>query len=128
MSYNPLSELNRQRLDVLDVLRRDVDVWLSTPSAIKRTQTLLAKRAGISNQMLSDVLAGNRGLSADTYDKLVAALKFSGATITHYSTMGRVGDGDTPLDVEDARERLTNLQAEKRQTEFENRQNRTNLI
>ena len=101
MSYNPLSELSRQRLDVLDVLRRDVEVWLSAPSAIKRTQKLLAQRAGISNQMLSDVLAGSRGLKADTYDRVVAALKSSGATITHYSTMGRVIDGDLQLSPEE---------------------------
>ena len=101
MSYNPLSELNRQRLDVLDVLRRDVEVWLSAPSAIKRTQSLLAQRAGISNQMLSDVLAGSRGLKADTYDRLIVALKSSGATITNYSTMGRVFDGDLQLSPEE---------------------------
>jgi hypothetical protein len=57
MAYNPLTQinnqLNHQKSDVLESLRGEIDLWLSKPN---HSQKLLATRAGMSPQMLNDII------------------------------------------------------------------------
>src|ERR1700730_16719075 len=113
--YNPLLKLTQdfeaQQNDLLVALRQEIESWLSKPN---RTQQLLASRAGISYQMLNDVIKCRRGCSPDTFESIVKALKNSnpsGVRFTKIQTLGRPLKGDLNLDVDDARAAHTkNLQ------------------
>ena len=76
--YNPLTELNNQKTDVLESLRAETDLWLTKPT---HTQVLLAKRAGMPPQMLNDIIQHRRGCSPETFEKIVKAIRSSGARI-----------------------------------------------
>jgi len=88
--YNPLLNLDRDynkgKRDVLAGLRSEIELWLTKPN---HTQDVLAKRSGISPQMLCDVLANRRGCSPDTYEKIVTALRANGNRITGLQENGR---------------------------------------
>lgn len=88
--YNPLLNLNREydesKRDVLAGLRSEIQFWLTKPN---HSQDILAKRSGISPQMLCDVLANRRGCSPETYGKIVTALRCNGARFENVQVYGQ---------------------------------------
>jgi hypothetical protein len=87
MFNNPLIQLNQERHDVLEGLRQQIDVWLT--SHPNRSQKLLASRAGISTTTLNDILQCRRGCSSDTYEAITKALNSSGAKIVGLQEFGK---------------------------------------
>ncbi len=85
MFNNPLIQLNQEHHDVLEGLRQQIDVWLT--SHPNRSQKLLASRAGISTTTLNDILQCRRGCSPDTYDAITK--NSSGAKIVGLQEFGK---------------------------------------
>jgi hypothetical protein len=83
--YNPLIQLNHQKSDVLESLRGEIDFWLTQPN---HSQKLLATRAGMSPQMLNDIIQHRRGCSPETYEKIVKAIRSNGNRIVGLQESG----------------------------------------
>ena len=90
--YNPFIQLNHQKSDILEGLRGEIDLWLSRPN---HTQKLLATLAGISPQVLNDVIQHRRGCGPDMYEKIVKALRSHGNRIVGAQVFGQPVEGLT---------------------------------
>jgi hypothetical protein len=120
MFTNPLLQLNRERHDVLEELRTQIDVWLT--SHPNRSQKLLASRAGISTTTLNDILQCRRGCSTEVYEAITKALNSSGAKIVGLQEFGKKIGREMKLD-----ERNMEVTRTRHIQELANRQRVNNL-